>query len=258
MDPKALQNAEASAEVSLKDPAPQALPTSSEDLRKRKTRSPSIGSDSCGDKRPYKQRNLSEDDIRQLEDTDSRETKAGSMVEADSKSTVSLYRLLSAPSPDSYHSRTESIIEEEPEQISPYDRDFDEKVLSPRNIYIDSCPNALPAHRHFKVPEAPTSTSQQDYYTNTRKAPPSTVWIETNEAFLTKIIRDFKDMHSCQVSDAHYANYCMEKFLNADEMLLDKSEANLEDRENDRTLLYASRAVGFSTRAQQNRESRRL
>jgi len=101
---------------------------------------------------------------------------------------------------------------------SPYDSDFQQKVLDPRSIrrVMATC---VRSSAHFAVGE-PTG-NRAEYYTQKRKAPESPIWLEPSDAFVTQFILVYTAMQREAVVEAEYATYAKETILKTDPQTLD-------------------------------------
>lgn len=96
---------------------------------------------------------------------------------------------------------------------SPYDVDFGKRVLEPREIEIKRGP-IMKANVHFDTAEVKENCRQ--YYTNTRKAIHSSVWLEKENAFVEDIVREYKCMKADGLCEVEFATYAFETILKRD------------------------------------------
>ena len=101
---------------------------------------------------------------------------------------------------------------------SPYDKDFIQRVLEPRSIRI-SRPYSLKVHRHFDA-EEPIGHRVR-HYTEERKAPASSVWLECGDSFVADIVKEYGCMSQRGLCEAEFASYARETIF--------KRESRIED-----------------------------
>ena len=107
---------------------------------------------------------------------------------------------------------------------SPYNKDFDEKVLRPRGVQIELDTLPMKPYEHFQIAEPVASIDQQHYYHGIRNAPISTVWVETDETFITRVAREYTRMKNRGMCEAQFASYARVELLKQDKSFLDDPE----------------------------------
>ena len=117
---------------------------------------------------------------------------------------------LPKPSRGTGETKTTSTTEKKCKAPSPYDKDFVQRVLDPRSIKISE-PFSCKAHKHFDV-DQPTGYRAQ-YYTEKRKAPDSSVWLEDGDTFVADITREYDCMYQRKFCEAEYASFARETIL---------------------------------------------
>ncbi|EKG09384.1 hypothetical protein MPH_13590 [Macrophomina phaseolina MS6] len=93
------------------------------------------------------------------------------------------------------------------------DPDFRTRVLHPRGITID--PDSSPVLKpwfHFRTP-APPSQGLSHFYRSLPGLKDTTVWLEGDEAFIDKVLREYRAMRELEENEAEYAAYAMEALL---------------------------------------------
>ena len=105
---------------------------------------------------------------------------------------------------------------------SPYNKDFDENVLTPRSIVILDELHGILAFDHFEVNGPEHDGQCVSHYTNERGAAKSLVWVEVEESFILKVNQNYQRMESRKMCEAEFALYAKEELLKKDDFLLDE------------------------------------
>lgn len=106
---------------------------------------------------------------------------------------------------------------------SPYNSDFDKKVLQPRSILIDRKGISVRPYFHFGTDQPNQAMTQADYCTVSRGATKSTIWVEDDQEFLASVARRYTVMKRRQSSEAEFASYAREKLLKQDDFLFNQT-----------------------------------
>ena len=101
-----------------------------------------------------------------------------------------------------------------PKPPSPYDADFQERVLTPRSITVTEDASVTP-HVHF---ESSKKNKVQDYK---EKAPLVSVWLDPSPEFIRDIKREYTCMQTSLLCEAEFASYAKETLLKRDPRTLD-------------------------------------
>ena len=89
---------------------------------------------------------------------------------------------------------------------SPYDSDFDERVLTPRNITMAEIETSMvQANLHFKT-EKPGGI-RRDYYIQKRTVVNTSIWLEADEKFVTDVQREYRCMQAEDMNEAEFATW---------------------------------------------------
>lgn len=141
------------------------------------------------------------------------------LTDIDSDSITTLWdRVSTAGSERTLRSKTASqtastTSSKKPKRPSPYDKDFDTRVLSPRCIAIESG-ISVKAYVHFGVKE-PTG-NRFEYYTKERGAKDATLWLEDDGNFVDKIVAEYVCMVQSSFCEAEFAFYAAGTILKAE------------------------------------------
>ena len=110
----------------------------------------------------------------------------------------------------------------------PRSKAFEQNVLMPRSVIIDHESIPMTAYAHFDVKEPPPPhMTQQDYYTNVRSVPKSTIWVETDNAFIKYVQETYTEMIQWKMCEAEFATYAKEELLKRNKSL-DKSSRHFQ------------------------------
>lgn len=109
---------------------------------------------------------------------------------------------------------------------SPYDKDFGDRVLEPRSIITHHGLHSVKAHTHFEV-EEPFGDRLQ-YYTCSRGATESSVWLRAEEAFVQDVTREYSCMNRRALCEAEFASYALEMLFRRERRVLDLDQERYE------------------------------
>lgn len=115
------------------------------------------------------------------------------------------------------------MVEEEYKAASPSDDDFVQRVLDPRSIKISQS-FSLKAYKHFVVDEP--NGDRVQYYTEKRKAPDSSVWLQDGDTFVANITQEYDCMNQWKLCEAEFASYAREMILKRERRTRDLQQSD--------------------------------
>ena len=103
---------------------------------------------------------------------------------------------------------------------TPRSKDFKHNVLRPRSVTINRESLPVTAYAHFDVNEPPgPNMTQHEYYTDVRSVPKSTIWVETDAAFIRTVQETYSEMLRWKMCEAEFATYAKEELLKRNKSL---------------------------------------
>lgn len=90
---------------------------------------------------------------------------------------------------------------------SPYDHEFVYCIFGTRSIEFGQRHN-VKAHNFFEV-DVPIGNRAR-YYTETREAPNTSIWLEADDDFVDVILREYERMHRRRLCEAEYRGFAVE------------------------------------------------
>ena len=111
-----------------------------------------------------------------------------------------------------------TVTEKKLKRASPYDKNFEDRILAPRGITFRTEPS-IKAYKHFEVEEPVGSRFQ--YYTKERGATDSSLWLEDDDAFVEEITAEYNCMVQSNFCEAEFAGYATGEILKRERRNLD-------------------------------------
>ena len=103
---------------------------------------------------------------------------------------------------------------------TPRSKAFEQNVLESRSIRINQASIPVTAYAHFDVKEPPPpDMTQHEYYTYVRSVPKSTIWVETDAAFIASLQETYREMIDWKMCEAEFATYAKEELLKRNKSL---------------------------------------
>ena len=103
---------------------------------------------------------------------------------------------------------------------TPRTKAFAQNVLGSRSIIINQGSIPVTAYAHFDVKEPPPpDMTKHEYYTDVRSVPNSTIWVETDAAFIAGLQEAYREMVNWKMCEAEFATYAKEKLVKRNESL---------------------------------------